>query len=102
MKEITIRDVIIYYTAQAQAYKSCAMLCSKNVTQKENMLKTAKKLSDRAYALSEIGRFIGQSATTEMNILNNFEAEESVHKQKFKEQFGPCEIEYNSNKNEDA
>lgn len=88
MTDITIRDLIIYYTTKANVLKSCATYDIKNQKRKEELLKISEEYSDRALQLSEISRFIGKSSTTEINILDNYEAEEKVRKVNFKEKYG--------------
>jgi hypothetical protein len=88
MADITIRDLIIYYTAKAEAIKSCAIYDIKSPKRKEELLKIAESYSDRAFQLSEISRFIGKSQTTELNLLDNYEANLRIDKENFKKRYG--------------
>ena len=88
MADITIRDLIIYYTAKAETIKSIATYDIKNSKTKEKLLDFAEKYSDRAFQLSEISKFVGKSSTTELNLLDNYEAEEKVRKERFKKKYG--------------
>ena len=87
MAEITIRDLIIHYTAKADAFQSAAYYV-RNPKKKQELFELAEKYSDRAFQLSEIRRYIGKSTTTEMNILDNYKAQEKVYKKNFKEKYG--------------
>ena len=87
MTDITIRDLIIHYTAKSAAYQF-ASTCVNNPTNNQKLLEMAERYSDEAFKLSEIRLHIGKSATTEMNILDNYMAREKKFKQKFKEKYG--------------
>lgn len=87
MADITIRDLIIYYTAQADAFKfASTYVKSPNVSKK--LLELSETYSDRAFTLSEICRFVGKSATTELNLLDNYEANLHIEKENFKKRYG--------------
>ena len=87
MADITIRDLIIHYTAKADAFKSAAYYVS-NPKKKQELFELAERCSDRAFQLSEIRQHIGKSTTTEMNILDNYIAQEKFYKKDFKEKYG--------------
>lgn len=88
MADITIRDLIIYYTAKAEALKSCALYDTKSIKTKEKLLGWSESYSDRAFQLAEISKFVGKSSTTELNLLDYYEVEEKLRKEKFKEKYG--------------
>lgn len=88
MTDITIRDLIIYYTAKAEALKSCALYHTKSIKTKEELLELSERFSDKAYQLAEISKFVGKSSTTELNLLDYYEVEEKLRKKKFKERYG--------------
>ena len=87
MADITIRDLIIHYTAEANAYQSAACYVS-NPKKKQTLLEWAERCSDAAFQLSEIRQHIGKSVTTDMNILDYYIACEKVYKKNFKEKHG--------------
>ena len=87
MADITIRDLIIYYTAKADAFKTAAAYVKSSVVSKE-LLELSETNSDRTFNLSEICRFVGKSTTTEMNLLDNYEANLRIEKENFKKRYG--------------
>lgn len=87
MADITIRDLIIYYTAQANAFKfASTYVKSPNISKK--LLELSATYSDRAFALSEIRRLVGKSSTTELNLLDNYAANLHIEKENFKKRYG--------------
>lgn len=87
MADITIRDLIIHYTAKADAFKSASTYVkSPNVRKK--LLELSETYSDRAFSLSEVCHFVGKSTTTELNLLDNYEAMQKVEKDNFKKRYG--------------
>lgn len=87
MADITIRDLIIHYTAKADAFKSASTYVkSPNVSKK--LLELSATYSERAFALSEIRNFVGKSAKTELNLLDNYEANLYIEKEDFKKRYG--------------
>ena len=87
MADITIRDLIIYYTARADALKY-ASLYTKSPSVKKQLLELSETYSDRAFTLSEIRSLVGKSSTTELNLLDNYEANLHIEKENFKKRYG--------------
>lgn len=87
MENITIRDLIIHYTAQADAFK-LASIYVKSPNIRKKLLELSETYSDRAFTLSETCRFVGKSATTELNLLDNYVANSHIAKEKFKKRYG--------------
>lgn len=87
MENITIRDLIIHYTAKADALKTASIYVkSPNVSKK--LLELSETYSDTAFTLSEIICSVGKSATTELNLLDNYEANLHIAKENFKRRYG--------------
>ena len=87
MPELTIRDLIIYYTAKAEAFMTASSY-TKSPSVKKQLLEFSKTYSNRAFNLSEIFRIVGKSATTELNLLDNYEANLHIAKENFKKRYG--------------
>ncbi|MBP3514024.1 MAG: hypothetical protein J6J74_06055 [Elusimicrobiaceae bacterium] len=68
-----LKEQIVYYTAQAQAYNTAAVYLPNNSKTRKKFLELSEELSDLAFKLADDFRLIGRSSSTKINILDHLD-----------------------------
>lgn len=74
MANVSIRDLIIYYTAKAAAYKYAASWVVKDSKLKKGFLELSEKEYDMAFRLVEARQSVGKTHLPDINLLERYDA----------------------------
>ena len=68
-----LKEQIVYYTAQANAYNTAALYLPNNSKTRKKFLELSEELSYLAFKLADDFRLIGKSSTTNISILDHLD-----------------------------
>lgn len=68
-----LKEQIVFYTAQAQAFNTAATYLPKSSKTRRKFMELSQNLSDLAFKLADDIRFIGRSSTTKISITEYLE-----------------------------